>query len=749
LTKRFLIGLFCLLTLNGLAQNWDWAKELTGDKSNYFVDISTFGQTIYAIGNFGDSIQFANATFINPISPTTDKFVSSVFINAIQPSGNVIWNKILYGNNVKASSIFRFKNRIYASGNYIDTLFVDNDTLISPYISIGMNESIYLICMDTLGNTIYVKDYGYSKGYYPDALMVNDSGIYMSGVFNEYIFYANDTIAPTAFPDLFFSKMDLNGNRLWTNYGNYYINKRYKRKSYLLYDSNYNVYLTGHYKGFFTYNSSTVNGSNVFVLKTNPSGNFISLNNFCTGDSIEIFDAVRINDTLYFSGSSLSDIVLGQDTILTPFGTQRAFLTKTDTGFSAYTNILVSEQNTKGNCLSLDPSNNIYWSVQFDTALTILGQNITNTFLPNFNNHAISKITNFNQLRYEHLISGKEYFPYAADVDKMGNYYIAGFNNNIQHYDTNLFSLNGNLDGFLAKIACTPNAPQIFSNDTTICWNEQKEIWINNAPYLTPLWQNNSTDTLISINQPGTYYCQIYDENGCKSDTSTISVIGFPRTSIAIDQICDSLFVNYPSNGEWWFNDTLIGISNNLIANENGWYSYQNIDTNGCATIDSIFLNKQPYLLELEQTCDSLSSLGANGQVIWYQNNIIVDTAYFYIVSQSGDYFYTYTDSIGCQWSSDTITLDVSRFSEILEVFPNPVQSNLYVKGLYQGTVKIFDMTGRLENTWTFDSEEKNSSRCKSSNHQIPIDLSSLAKGLHFIQIESKGFIWSDKIIKQ
>lgn len=750
--KKFLNVSVCfIISFCSFAQQWEWAKKLTGDKNKLFVDITYSKSTnkLYTTGNFGDTLIFSGDTVINPLSPTPVNFISSAFINSISTQGLVNWTKILYGKNVKAASITFYNNKIYATGNYVDTLFVDNDTLFSPYGSgTAINASIYLICLDTSGNIIFVKDYGYStKGYYPEALAVSDSGVFISGKFDEIIYFNNDTVSAPSPPSLFFTKTDLNGNRLWTKAGyRYYSSKRYSRFSQILIDRYFNVYLTGHYTGSFIYGSTGISGSNAFILKSDVQGNLLSLSNIYTGDSLEIFDAQIIGDTLFYSGTALSNIIIGNDTINTPLGTRRAFLTQTDTGFNAFKNIIAKEYNTRGSSLTFDKSDNLYWTIQFDTALTILNNSINGY---DFINHAIAKITNFNTLRYEHIISGNDYKVSSSATDDIGNFYIAGFYNDIQYYDSSLIITNGINDGFLSKISCKPSPPIIFSNDTTICWNEQKNIWVNSNDYLIPLWQNGSNDTLITINQGGLYSCQLIDENGCASDSSEINILAFPRTQININQLCDSLFVNYPTNGEWWHNGIYLENSNQLTASNNGWYIYQNTDTNNCFIIDSIYLNKQPVYLELHSACDSLVSIGTNTTVVWYQNFNAVDTAYYYIVSESGDYYFTYTDSIGCQWSSDTIPVSVGRFSQIIDVRPNPVKDNLWIDGLYKGNVRIYDITGVLRKEWTFNFDKNKIQRCQSSNQQIPVDISSLPVGVYIIQIETDGLIWTNKIIKQ
>jgi hypothetical protein len=68
-------------------------------------------------------------------------------------------------------------------------------------------------------------------------------------------------------------------------------------------------------------------------------------------------------------------------------------------------------------------------------------------------------------------------------------------------------------------------------------------------------------------------------------------------------------------------------------------------------------------------------------------------------------------------------------------IFPNPVTNILYIEGIEQFNVKVFDCFGRL--IMTIDDASGG------------IDVSSLNKGIYFVQITSEGVSYIERVLKQ
>ncbi len=93
---------------------------------------------------------------------------------------------------------------------------------------------------------------------------------------------------------------------------------------------------------------------------------------------------------------------------------------------------------------------------------------------------------------------------------------------------------------------------------------------------------------------------------------------------------------------------------------------------------------------------------------------------------------------------SCTFDVNVSGFvnienSQVLNVsiYPNPTDGNIYIQGISNGTIEIFDITGTLTYTTLITGEG------------IEIDLSSLHNGLYFIKITTESNTITKKVIKK
>jgi hypothetical protein len=82
------------------------------------------------------------------------------------------------------------------------------------------------------------------------------------------------------------------------------------------------------------------------------------------------------------------------------------------------------------------------------------------------------------------------------------------------------------------------------------------------------------------------------------------------------------------------------------------------------------------------------------------------------------------------------VSLRDNAASSKIQLYPNPVKSNLFVDGLPQNaTVKIFDMRGKL--------------LVNRNNSAREIDVNDLAKGVYTIQISGKNGITTKKFVKE
>lgn len=131
----------------------------------------------YIVGCFNDSLVF------NSYSLYSSSGISDIFFVKYDSSGNVIWakqslsSKTNKGGGECYSATIDNSENIYLTGQFYDTISIGNDTFK------GLNSNIYLVKLDSNGNTIWGKqsigNYSYLEG--TSLAIDNNDIIYFSG----------------------------------------------------------------------------------------------------------------------------------------------------------------------------------------------------------------------------------------------------------------------------------------------------------------------------------------------------------------------------------------------------------------------------------------------------------------------------------------------------------------------------------------------------------------------------------------
>jgi PKD repeat protein len=194
----------------------------------------------------------------------------------------------------------------------------------------------------------------------------------------------------------------------------------------------------------------------------------------------------------------------------------------------------------------------------------------------------------------------------------------------------------------------------------------------------------------------------------------------------------------------------------NICYNAAGTYDVTLIahGSNGDDTLEFanfITVYPQPPPQSIIQNGDTLSALGGATTYQWYFNgsSITGATDYFYVALQSGNYNVVATDSNGCEveaailnvLASAQSSVSVSKGSEQLEVFPNPVSDELYVNsyklfGTAEAVVSIYNLMG---------------DKVYEGKHFEPmaIDCENFAEGVYYLEVISEEQILQARFVKQ
>ena len=269
-------------------------------------------------------------------------------------------------------------------------------------------------------------------------------------------------------------------------------------------------------------------------------------------------------------------------------------------------------------------------------------------------------------------------------------------------------------------------------------------------------WSTGDTTNGIWVNASGTYTLTVTDVvTGCSTtDDIDVTVSATPALDLGADvTACDALLVDATIAGVsylWSTGDTTA----TLNITSSGDYALTIADlTSACFATDSITvtINASPVVdLGADQdVCDTLVTFtldaGAGVSYLWNDNS----TNQTLDATASGTYSVTVTGNNGCTGTDDiTLTfiscgvgIETIANSDEISLYPNPSNGNIAItvsQALQNGTTyKIVNLYGQVVKTGQLNSELTN------------FDLTDLASGNYFIQIEATDALHTKKFIIQ
>lgn len=135
---------------------------------------------------------------------------------------------------------------------------------------------------------------------------------------------------------------------------------------------------------------------------------------------------------------------------------------------------------------------------------------------------------------------------------------------------------------------------QITSNiSTPICSSDSVHICAPSG-YQNYLWNTGQSSTCIYTSHAGNYYVTVTDNTNCTSSSNHITVTAFPLPSVSISVNGNMLTAFNATSYQWFFNGNPISgaTADTLLATQQGNYTLQITDSNGCNAVSNIiFIN--------------------------------------------------------------------------------------------------------------------------------------------------------------
>ncbi|MEP7321788.1 MAG: fibronectin type III domain-containing protein [Saprospiraceae bacterium] len=216
------------------------------------------------------------------------------------------------------------------------------------------------------------------------------------------------------------------------------------------------------------------------------------------------------------------------------------------------------------------------------------------------------------------------------------------------------------------------------TGDTVICPGGFTTLRAGNHPAY--LWSPGETSDTIKVSDPGIYFVQVTDGNGCHGYDSVITTQGSnPSMSITGNLLfCPSdsttLYAGAGFNTYLWSNNLT---TDSIVVKTEGVYSVTVTDIHGCAATDLVMVNQSVLVIPIISASDTAFCPGDSITLFSNQNTNNLwstgETSSEIIVKASGSYFVRYDDGVGCGLNiSDTIIIKMDTVP-LVQILGNPI----------------------------------------------------------------------------
>ncbi len=405
-----------------------WVDEMGGANGNAGPTAEAIDQqgNIYITGGFIGTVDFDPSSGVKNLTSTAGE--TNIFIAKYTSAGTLVWAEFMPGNG---------------------------------------NDSPFSIAVDKTGNVTIV-------GHFTSSSLDADPG---SGVYN--LSNPNNNA-------IFINHLDTNGNFLWANSYEGGLGQSIIQDFRVAADSQGNVISTITFNGTsITVGDSTYTvsgGDNQGVIvKYSPTGKVlwnVHLVDNEFGQSIPYAVTVDSQDNVLVSG------LFGATTNFNPLGTpsnlssqllNATFIAKySPSGILIWANAIncASYSGGVGSMLSVDPENNVFLSLLYQTSISFGSTTLTSTLNTGVASLCFAKYSSAGNLQFVKSLSGPGgVVPIPSAVDNAGNLYEGGSFNNTVNFNPNTGTAE-NLTGggfYIAKYDPNGNYIYVFDRGSAAC----------------------------------------------------------------------------------------------------------------------------------------------------------------------------------------------------------------------------------------------------------------------------------------
>ncbi|MBL4754534.1 MAG: T9SS type A sorting domain-containing protein [Flavobacteriales bacterium] len=687
---------------------------------------------VYTTGTFSDTTDFdpSGATF-NLVS----NGFNDLFIQKLDTAGNLIWAKSMGGPIIDHGNciVVDDSGNVYVTGYFGDTADFDPGPGTHNLISSGFDD-IFILKLDPNGSLLWAHAFGGQGLDRGQSLTVDGAGdIYIVGDFSDTTDFDPGAgvfnLIASNNSDLFILKLDPTGSFIRAiSFG---ISNAASRS--IIVDSVDFVYISGGFNGTMdfdpgpaTHMVASTGNLDAFMLKLNPSGDFISVltyggNTSCSAQA-SAFDG---SGNRYITGSYTGTVDFnpgGATFNATSIDAWDIYLLKLDpNGNFIWVRTMGGPFDDLPWDVCTDPFGNVYMTGQYRVSIDLDPGPDTLSFTSIGGEEGFYlKLYSAGDFMWGYPISGTaQELGKSITSDGSGNIYVTGGFSSIVDFDPSgaTFDLttNGSGDMFLLKLSqCFPiTVTDVQSACTTFTWLDG--------------------NTYTSSSDTNTYTISGGAVNGCDSIVTLDLTILTTSYGADVQNACGSL--------TW--------LDGNTYTSSNTTATYTLSNAAGCDSI--VTLNLTINVPDISVTVND-PSITANETGAFYQwldcNNSFAlipgESGQNFSPTTNGDYAVEVTIN-GCTDTSTCITLSNVSTSikanilfEDVTISPNPTLGLLQLNfgKLSEISIKVLTIGGRL----IYMQENINTSTYQMNLEELP--------GVYVLEISSQGEMKRYQFIK-
>jgi Domain of unknown function (DUF4114)/Beta-propeller repeat len=437
--------------MDTIKNNVLWAQKFGGTLGDTGWNIAADGAgNTYVTGAFSDTATFGSTTL------TSANFGSDGFVGKLDSSGKFLWAQKFGGT----SSDQGFGIATDGAGNsYATGFFSGSATFGSTTLTSAGNQDAFITKLDSSGKFLWAQKLGGTSSDSGYAIATDGAGnTYVAGVLNATTIpgSVNASVNSTTSDDAFITKLDNNGNVLWTkNLGGAFLSDR---GTGITADVAGNTYATGFFSGTTTFGSTTLTSAgnqDAFITKLDSSGKFLwaqKLGGTLADAGVGITSDAAGNT--YATGIFRDKATFGSTT-LTSAGDEDAFITKLDSnGNVVWAKKLGGTGIDEGLGIVADGSGNIYVSGTFSGTVSFGSTTLTSAGSADA---FVAQIdSNGNVLSAQNFGGTSIDLGIGIATDGKGNIYGTGAFSNTGSFGNTSLTSAGSIDGFVVKLGEPP-----------------------------------------------------------------------------------------------------------------------------------------------------------------------------------------------------------------------------------------------------------------------------------------------------